>query len=304
MYVASEDESGMRARITALRSDHGDADGFTLVGNVTSLFPGSADLKALRNAVKDRNPSLIVIDTLAMSFPGLDENSADGMGQVVAAARSLTVDGAGVILVHHDTKAGDGLPRGHSLLNGALDMSLYLSRDQNGNVIGKPSKNRNGSCDTQMAFRIGVRTLGVDEDGDDITTAIAEDLASDYEPPRMERLSDSVKSLRTLFHELAKDSHGVDEAEFRQASVDGRAVSASEKANSRRVAFSRGVQQLVDIGTIRFENGRYYHADTVSKSDFEDDETSTVSANENPQPMASANDGTKKRGEIPYDDCI
>jgi hypothetical protein len=155
-----------------------------------------------------------------------------------------------------------------------------------------------------MAFRIGVRTLGVDEDGDDITTAIAEDLASDYEPPRMERLSDSAKALQNLFHELATDSHGVDEAEFRRSSVDGRIVSASENLKSRGAAYRRGVQQLIENGKIRFEDGRYYHADAVSKSDFDDDALGSASANENPKPMASANDGTKKRGEIPYDDCI
>ena len=299
MYVASEDESGMRARITALRSDHGDADGFTLVGNVTSLFPGSADLKALRNAVKDRNPSLIVIDTLAMSFPGLDENSADGMGQVVAAARSLTVDGAGVILVHHDTKAGDGLPRGHSLLNGALDMSLYLSRDQNGNVIGKPSKNRNGSCDTQMAFRIGVRTLGVDEDGDDITTAIAEDLASDYEPPKTDRLSGSEKGAEEILKQLGE----TDGDTWRDAAMAGRIVSAADEPNNRRRAFNRAKEALIRKDRVVFEDGRYRLSGSIGRSEF-DDALGSASANENPKPMASANDGTKKRGEIPYDDCI
>jgi len=253
----------------------------------------------LRNAVKDRNPSLIVIDTLAMSFPGLDENSADGMGQVVAAARSLTVDGAGVILVHHDTKAGDGLPRGHSLLNGALDMSLYLSRDQNGNVIGKPSKNRNGSCDTQMAFRIGVRTLGVDEDGDDITTAIAEDLASDYEPPKTDRLSGSEKGAEEILKQLGE----TDGDTWRDAAMAGRIVSAADEPNNRRRAFNRAKEALIRKDRVVFEDGRYRLSGSIGRSEF-DDALGSASANENPKPMASANDGTKKRGEIPYDDCI
>ena len=55
MYVAAEDETGMRARVAALREEYGDAPDFTLVGGVTSLFP-DGDHKALRAAVKARRP--------------------------------------------------------------------------------------------------------------------------------------------------------------------------------------------------------------------------------------------------------
>ena len=146
-YVAAEDEAGMRGRVRALLAEHGDAEGFNLVGGVSNLFAkDSPDLKALRRAVKDQRPSLIVIDTLAMAFPGMDENSAEGMGRVVAVARALTKWGAAVILVHHGTKAEGNTPRGHSLFNGALDMALHLkAKDQNGIVRGHLTKNRNGS---------------------------------------------------------------------------------------------------------------------------------------------------------------
>lgn len=70
MYVAAEDETGMRARVAALREEYGDAPAFTLVGGGTSLFP-DGDYKALCAAVKARRPALIVIDTLAMAFSGL-----------------------------------------------------------------------------------------------------------------------------------------------------------------------------------------------------------------------------------------
>lgn len=90
-YVAAEDAHGMRGRVTALRNEHGDADKFKLVSGVSDLLSeGSADFRALREAVKRDRPSLVVIDTLAMAFPGLEENSAEGMGRVVAVARHLT----------------------------------------------------------------------------------------------------------------------------------------------------------------------------------------------------------------------
>jgi hypothetical protein len=81
-------------------------------------------------------------------------------------------------------------PRGHSLLNGALDMALHLTKDQSGIVRGKLTKNRNGSCDRDIAFRIATRSFGVDEDGDPITAALAEELDQEI-APRGPRLSAS-----------------------------------------------------------------------------------------------------------------
>lgn len=143
LYVAAEDAHGMRGRVTALKDTHGDADGFRLVVGVSDLLNSqvagkpSPQLAALHKEVKARKPALIVIDTIAMAFPGLEENDARSMGLVVAAARSLTKWGAAVLLIHHDTKDGQqGLPRGHSILNGALDMSLHLKRE-GGVVTGR-----------------------------------------------------------------------------------------------------------------------------------------------------------------------
>lgn len=179
LYVAAEDESGMERRVSALRLAHGDAPGFGLVKGVADLLnPSSGDLAWLLAEVAERKPALIVIDTLAMAFPGLIENDADGMGRVVAVARQLTEHGAAVLLIHHDSKARDGTPRGHSLLNGALDVAIALEpKDGDGVVRARLTKNRNGSCEHDMAFRIGVRVLGTDEDGDPVTAAVAVELS-------------------------------------------------------------------------------------------------------------------------------
>lgn len=80
-YVAAEDEMGMQSRITALRAKHGDADSFKLVAGVSDLFtPNSPNLLELQNHVMLHKPSLIFIDTLAMTFPGMEENASEPMG--------------------------------------------------------------------------------------------------------------------------------------------------------------------------------------------------------------------------------
>lgn len=258
-YVAAEDPHGMRGRVSALKMTHGDADEFALVEGVSDLLAkDSPDLKALRQAVAERKPALIILDTLAMSFPGLEENSAEGMGRVVAVARTLTEHGAAVILIHHDTKAEGSTPRGHSLLNGALDVAMLVSRDEYGVVRGKLTKNRNGSCDRDIAYKIGVVDMGVDEDGDAITVPIAQELAPGS-APKLDRLTPAEQAALNILRDIATTvpdpSQGIPEEDWRKACVDSMAVSASENAGTRQKAIRRAILALVRKGRISNREG-------------------------------------------------
>lgn len=271
LYVAAEDAHGMRGRVTALKDTLGDADAFRLVEGVSDLLNSqvagqpSPHLTALQKAVKARKPALVVIDTIAMAFPGLEENDARSMGLVVRAARSLTKWGAAVLLIHHDTKDGQqGLPRGHSILNGALDMSLHLKRD-GGVVTGRLTKNRNGTTDQTLAFTVKTVTLGEDEDGDPITTAICEE--SDGPERAAPKLSASVAAALAIFNELPQP---VTDEDWRQAVIDSRTVSAAPDKDSRRKAYKRAVEDLTRKGIVVFADGKFILA-AGDCEDFTDD---------------------------------
>jgi hypothetical protein len=193
------------------------------------------------------------------------------MGMVVAAARSLTTWGAAVVLIHHDTKAGDGLPRGHSLLNGALDMSLALTKDEDGIVTGRMSKNRNGPSDLSLTFSIGTRRLGMDDDGDPITTAICEEVIG-LAVKRQPKLSESVAAAFAVFTRLSNGGP-VEEADWNEGCVSGRQVSASDDVKSRRKAFKRAVETLTRRGLVDFKDGTYVPKVTsrVNLADYADD---------------------------------
>ena len=270
-YVAAEDGHGMRARLSALRSDFGDADQLYLVSGVSDLLSKKGELCALQKAAKERRPKLIVIDTLAVAFPGLEENSAEGMGLVVKAARSLAQWGAAVVLIHHDTKAGDGLPRGHSLLNGALDVSIHLKRE-GGIVTGKPSKNRNGTTEDLLAFSIETRVIGEDEDGDAITTAICEETTVPMRPSGP-KLTASASAALSVLRELGHGTQWVDEDTWRKTCVEGRTVSGSDDPDSRRKAFKRAVVDLGRLGKVAFSDGKFVERNQPGEdftSDFDD----------------------------------
>ena len=75
----------MRQRIHALSLRYGDAPDFAAmdVGNLRDPGP----VGELRSAVADWKPLLIVLDTLGAAFAGMEENSAQDMGEVVKLAR-------------------------------------------------------------------------------------------------------------------------------------------------------------------------------------------------------------------------
>jgi hypothetical protein len=193
------------------------------------------------------------------------------MCKVVAAARSLTKWGAAVLLIHHDTKAKDGLPRGHSLLNGALDMSLALAKDDDGVVTGHMSKNRNGPSDVSLTFCIGSRAVGTDEDGETTTAPICEEMKGPA-VKRQAKLSDSAAAAFVAFTKLSNGGP-VAEAAWRDACISGRQVSASDDPESRRRAFKRAAEVLTRRGLIDFKDGLYLPKITspVNLADFTDD---------------------------------
>lgn len=260
LYVAAEDGAGLRQRIHALRLQHGDAADFAMAecGNLRVK-----DVRtALRNTVALWKPALIVIDTLGAAWAGLDENSSKDMGDVVALARQLARTGAAVVLVHHTPKHGDGTPRGHSVLNGTLDMCLKLEpKDQGGVIRGTLSKNRNGTTDRAIAFRFNAVELGQDEDGDVVTAPMAVELAAS-EAARPARMSDACQAaLRTLQSMVADnpDTGGkVDESAWRARCDDERTVSTADNPDSRARAFRRAFADLVKAGLVCAGDGQVW----------------------------------------------
>jgi hypothetical protein len=257
LYVAAEDIRGMHGRTQSLRRRYGEADEF-LVGAIDDLLSdGSPDLKALLALVKETRPTMIIIDTLAAAFPGLEENSPDGMSTVVGVGRRLAAHGAAVVFIHHDRKDGAPMPRGHSLFNGALDFALQLKpKDTDGIVRGTLTKNRNGTIDREFAFRIGIEVMGEDSDGDPITFAVCEELAAGTAPRRPKLSGAERAALGVLLAMIDRTgAAAVDENEWRERCIDGREVSAANDRDSRKRAFNRAFQGLMRTGALSTGNG-------------------------------------------------
>jgi len=270
LYVAAEDEAGMVQRVRALRERHGKAPNFRLVTGISALVGATDaqtdDMAALLQHVEEHRPSLIVVDTLAASISGLDENAAKDMDRIVKAMRGLTRFGAAVVIVHHSPKSGD-TPRGYGSLNGDCDMTIIVGPEPTAEGVkrGELKKNRNGTLNLDIAFRIESATLGEDKDGDPITAPVClERTAAEVRADSREKLTKAedgaLAALRRLaVAKLPPDAPptarlpAVPYPEWETACAEFGVCAESKTESDRRKQFRKGRDGLEAKVRIRWE---------------------------------------------------
>jgi hypothetical protein len=130
LYIAAEGIGGMGVRLRAW------TESFRIpTPSGIYFFPGSINLldaerrDALVEVTQRIEPKLVIIDTLARSMVGGDENSTRDVGLAVDAADKIKdTTGAAVLVVHHTSKAGETY-RGSSSLEGAADTMLLVESE-------------------------------------------------------------------------------------------------------------------------------------------------------------------------------
>ena len=168
LYVAAEGGQGAKKRAAALASKYGALEGFYFLLHPVNLLRVDADLKPLIDGVRafDVRFGLIVVDTLSRAMAGGDENASTDMGAMVKHLDVLRkATGAHVLTVHHSGKDKAKGARGHSLLRAATDTEIEIG-DREISV----TKQRDLDKAFSSAFALDIVTLGVDEDGDPITS--------------------------------------------------------------------------------------------------------------------------------------
>lgn len=122
--------------------------------------------------------ALVVVDTLAVTFGGGDENKSEDMGAYVTnIKRIVTETGAAVLVVHHCGKDEARGMRGHSALLGALDAEVAIEMASDAHRILRTGKVRDGDAYSDIfAFKLRRVELGTDPDGDQVSTCVVESL--------------------------------------------------------------------------------------------------------------------------------
>ncbi len=131
LYVAGEGTSGLAQRQRAWQDacEVDDLKGMYWLPFAVNLLQADWS-RGLAELAADLGVVLVIIDTLARSMVGGDENKSGDMAQAIEAADEIRRQaGATSLLVHHTPKDGT-TPRGHSALEGAVDTGLLLERSE------------------------------------------------------------------------------------------------------------------------------------------------------------------------------
>ena len=175
LYLAFEGEGGLVKRAQALRQHYGNKDVPLYVAgaqfNVRELA-GRAELGEMIAGLPEK-PVLVVVDTFARALMGGDENSAQDVGAFNSAVAALIEStGACVCIIHHSGKDKSKGARGSSAILGALDTEIMVDE---GTV--EATKQRDVDLGDPVGFKLVPLVVGVDSDGDEVTSCVVEGAA-------------------------------------------------------------------------------------------------------------------------------
>jgi hypothetical protein len=175
IIVAAEGAGGMGRRVKAWRETYGELPPNVHVlprpvqtGDTTAW---AVLVKACTRVLGGRD-ALVVLDTQARLTVGLDENTSKDMGIFINAVTALKrATGACVLSVHHTGRSG-GDARGSSALDGAQDTELTVIKNDSYRGELRSSKQKDLDEREPLPLRFAGVTVGVDEDGDDVTSLV------------------------------------------------------------------------------------------------------------------------------------
>jgi hypothetical protein len=256
VYVVAEGASGFRNRLLAYAKTHaGSFPGMHIVPDPPNLF-GERDHVLLAQQIEaGGGADLIVIDTLAASSPGADENAAKDMGRVIEHCKRLhKATGATVLLVHHSGKDESKGARGWSGLRAASDAEIEISKSGD-NRIATVTKMKDGEDGAKFAFNLVPIDIGVDADGDQITSCIVE---SALLVPAGNKKQPKPGSIERTLLDAIRDDPSVDGWVAIDAIVDAtmKQLPKPEDRDTRKQHLMRALRALASKGFIAIEGKR------------------------------------------------
>ena len=272
LYIAAEGGAGIRNRLAAIKHDRPDMASapFTLLPICVDLHR-HGDALAVIEAMPDKAPALVVVDTLARSMGAGDENTAKDAALFVRNCDLIReATGAHVMVIHHTGKDEDRGARGSSALRSAVDNEIQVTSEWE--IISR--KQRDQETPEPLNFKLRSVTLGMDEDGEPVTSAVV-DVAERPKSKRKPLRGKNEVAMQALYDALRQ--HGITKNgdawpdnrkvvavdHWREAcDVHGLTTGASESA--ARQAFKRSKDKLMDMDEVREFGG---HVWRVQKDD-------------------------------------
>jgi hypothetical protein len=265
VIIAAEGGSGLGKRGQAYAQHYGfdlrtvpDLHVITAAPN----FLDDADISEVIAEIKNLGPvDLIIIDTLAQVTPGANENTSEDMGRALGNINLLhDATGAMNLAVHHAGKDLSKGSRGWSGIKAAADVQIEVLRHEDGRREIVIEKMKDGEDGVRWGFKLETILLGLDDDGDDITSCVA--VEDDVRPAAVEDKKNVKRRGRLETHLLEVATLFPADAVIRAEDLIRKACDTLPppepgKRDIRRQSVVRAIQNLSreKDGPLRMENG-------------------------------------------------
>ncbi|ESS14903.1 hypothetical protein MOLA814_00470 [Betaproteobacteria bacterium MOLA814] len=211
VYVALEGESGFKNRVAAWELENGRSlppDMFMVLQPFHITKP--EDVDELAAAVPFG--SVVIVDTLNRAAPTSDENSSKEMGEILESCKHLqALIGGLVVLIHHTGKDTSRGARGHSSFFAALDGAVEVERTAT-QRSWSVAKAKDGQDGKSVPFELKLHVLGVDADGDEITSCTITPVQGNIfakPQPKGQRQQAALKAVERHIASLANPTLGI-----------------------------------------------------------------------------------------------
>lgn len=268
VIIAAEGGSGLGKRGEAYAQYHGFDLRTTVDLHVITAAPNfleDDDISEVIAEIKNLGPvDLVVIDTLAQVTPGANENTSEDMGRALGNINLLhEATNAMNLVVHHAGKDLSKGSRGWSGLKAAADVQIEVLRHENGEREIIIEKMKDGEDGLRFGFKLEVIELGIDYDGDVITSCVAveAELAAPKEDPadrkgtkRRGRMENHLLEVMTLFGERSS----VPAFELIDKAIETLPPPEEGKRDIRRQSVVRAINSLSreKDGPLKLEGGK------------------------------------------------
>ena len=250
VYCAFEGQEGFKARKEAFcqrfLQNNSEPVPFYLLPATLDLVADHRELIAIiRSTLGEVSPCAVSLDTLNRSLRG-SESSDEDMGAYIKAADAIRCEFECAVPIVHHCGVDGSRPRGHTSLTGAVEAQIAVKRDAAGNVTSTVEWMKDGAEDATIVSRLEPVGVGIDEDGEPITSCVVvpSDGTTLEKPTR--KLSDRQRLALNALTECTIDRGKEPPAEFGLPA----GISAVAVDQWRDELFARGVLD-VDAGNPR-----------------------------------------------------
>ena len=232
VYIVAEGAGGFNYRIDAYCQHHGIARAdlpIYVIASAPNLMQKDEAVDIAKAVLSVGGADVVFVDTFAQTMPGANENSGEDVGLALKHCKGIhkATHGA-VVLVHHAGKDATKGARGWSGLRAAADAEIEVTRDGDNRAV-RVRKQKDGEDGLEFGFKLTQVLLGLDEDGDAITSCVVEEAELSAKTGKGKPLGKVEKIVVEVVNEIAQFQNSgieikfvIDEAIKQMATPPGR----------------------------------------------------------------------------------